>query len=153
LPSRLSRAYDENLLLSVLYGIRRWFLENLSQRERTVSSALQEYVNEPNTYGFVHIPRSLLAEMSASSLPLIGKIAIVTGASRSIGYGIALKLAQQGANVSMACCEQEYPEIPSTTPPTPTLFDPKTRANAGHRSSSDTPPRQAAPKPPSSKQR
>ncbi|KAL1875196.1 hypothetical protein Daus18300_003267 [Diaporthe australafricana] len=37
--------------------------------------------------------------MSTPFLPLEGKIAIVTGASRSIGYGIALKLAQQGANV------------------------------------------------------
>ncbi|KAH8781229.1 dehydrogenase [Diaporthe sp. PMI_573] len=32
-------------------------------------------------------------------MPLTGKTAVVTGASRSIGYGIALKLAQQGANV------------------------------------------------------
>ncbi|KAI3399392.1 hypothetical protein diail_7119 [Diaporthe ilicicola] len=37
--------------------------------------------------------------MSASSLPLQDKNAVVTGASRSIGYGIAQKLAQQGANV------------------------------------------------------
>lgn len=37
--------------------------------------------------------------MSIPSLPLAGKTAIVTGASRSIGYGIALKLAEQGANV------------------------------------------------------
>lgn len=37
--------------------------------------------------------------MSAPSTPLTGKTAVVTGASRSIGYGIALKLARQGANV------------------------------------------------------
>ncbi|KAJ0116367.1 hypothetical protein J7T55_007347 [Diaporthe amygdali] len=37
--------------------------------------------------------------MSTPTLPLQGKTAIVTGASRSIGYGIALKLADQGANV------------------------------------------------------
>lgn len=38
--------------------------------------------------------------MSTPSLALAGKTAIVTGASRSIGYGIALKLAQEGADVS-----------------------------------------------------
>ncbi|POS80447.1 3-oxoacyl-(acyl-carrier-protein) reductase [Diaporthe helianthi] len=37
--------------------------------------------------------------MSIPSLSLAGKTAVVTGASRSIGYGIALKLAQQGANL------------------------------------------------------
>ncbi|KAG8161770.1 hypothetical protein KVR01_008757 [Diaporthe batatas] len=40
-----------------------------------------------------------LADMSTPPLALAGKTAIVTGASRSIGYGIALKLAQEGANV------------------------------------------------------
>ncbi|KAG6365500.1 hypothetical protein INS49_007111 [Diaporthe citri] len=39
------------------------------------------------------------ADMITPSTPLAGKTAVVTGASRSIGYGIALKLAQQGANV------------------------------------------------------
>ena len=33
------------------------------------------------------------------SLPLAGKVAIITGSSRSIGASIATKLASQGANV------------------------------------------------------
>lgn len=44
-----------------------------------------------------------------SSLPLLGKTAIVTGASRGLGAGIALRLAQDGANVSA------QHELPSTT--------------------------------------
>lgn len=34
-------------------------------------------------------------------LPLRGKTAIITGASRGIGAGIALKLARDGANVNL----------------------------------------------------
>lgn len=36
----------------------------------------------------------------ASSLPLLGKTAIITGASRGIGAAIALQVAKNGANVS-----------------------------------------------------
>lgn len=35
-----------------------------------------------------------------SALPLQGKVAIVTGASRGIGAGLALELARRGAKVS-----------------------------------------------------
>ena len=33
------------------------------------------------------------------ALPLLGKLAIITGASRGIGYGIAYELARRGASV------------------------------------------------------
>lgn len=34
-------------------------------------------------------------------MSLVGKVAIVTGAARGIGAGIALKLGQEGARVSL----------------------------------------------------
>lgn len=77
-------------------------------------------------------------------MPLTGKTAVVTGASRSIGYGIALKLAQLGANVSVACSQQCAEKIL-------TYLCPHTPADAGPRSSSDTPRHRAARKPPSYK--
>lgn len=36
-------------------------------------------------------------------LPLQGKLAIVTGASRGIGAGLAWELARRGANVCIIC--------------------------------------------------
>lgn len=51
--------------------------------------------------------------MSTTLMPLKGKTAVVTGASRSIGYGIALKLAQQGANVSGLCSPEDMPHLPA----------------------------------------
>lgn len=49
--------------------------------------------------------------MSTTFMPLKGKTAVVTGASRSIGYGIALKLAQQGANVSGPYYPENMPHV------------------------------------------
>jgi NAD(P)-dependent dehydrogenase (short-subunit alcohol dehydrogenase family) len=40
-----------------------------------------------------------LSDISSNDLPLKGKLALVTGASRGIGYAIALGLAQAGAHV------------------------------------------------------
>jgi len=42
-----------------------------------------------------------------AQLPLSGKLALVTGASRGIGRGIALELAREGANVIVNYIEQE----------------------------------------------
>ena len=44
------------------------------------------------------------------ALPLAGKTAIVTGASRGIGEGIAWELARQGATV----CDESLPPYHST---------------------------------------
>lgn len=44
-------------------------------------------------------------------LPQIGKVAIVTGASRGIGRAIALELARQGANIVLAARDAKLLEV------------------------------------------
>lgn len=43
----------------------------------------------------------MMSNASNATLPLQGKVAIVTGASRGIGAGLAIELARRGANVGM----------------------------------------------------
>src|SRR5271154_3195932 len=44
---------------------------------------------------------------STASRRLAGKIALVTGASRGIGAGIALRLAEEGASVAISYAKNE----------------------------------------------
>jgi 3-oxoacyl-[acyl-carrier protein] reductase len=44
----------------------------------------------------------LTTSRGATSLPLANKVAIVTGASRGIGAGIAFELGRLGANVTFS---------------------------------------------------
>ncbi len=55
-------------------------------------------MNEPTTPS--QVGHSFL-DSARSSLPLLGKTALVTGASRGIGASVALKLAQSGADVAI----------------------------------------------------
>jgi len=47
------------------------------------------------------------ATFRSAERPLNGKFALVTGSSRGIGRGIALRLAERGATVAVNCCENE----------------------------------------------
>ena len=48
------------------------------------------------------------------ALPLEGKIAIVTGSSRGIGKVLALRLAQEGADIVVCARSQTQGELPGT---------------------------------------
>lgn len=54
--------------------------------------------SSPHSYRASHHWKNL-PTMSATSLPLTGKVAIVTGSSRNIGASIAKKLGADGASV------------------------------------------------------
>jgi NAD(P)-dependent dehydrogenase (short-subunit alcohol dehydrogenase family) len=46
-------------------------------------------------------PSVTIAESAAQLLSLEGKVAVVTGAASGIGHGIALRLAEMGAAVTV----------------------------------------------------
>ena len=101
-----------------------------------VSPAVSMSSSTPIRTGWVpgtgHLPRGLVHGVAATSAgapppgavgdkPLLGKVAIVTGASRGIGRGLVVGLADAGADVVCAArTEVEEPgglPGPSTTPP------------------------------------
>lgn len=58
-------------------------------------------VGAPTASGFFRMPRERPVALFPMTLPLQGKLALVTGAARGIGRGIALVLAEQGANLAL----------------------------------------------------
>jgi NAD(P)-dependent dehydrogenase (short-subunit alcohol dehydrogenase family) len=57
------------------------------------------------------------------ALPLQGKIAIITGSSRGIGKVLALRLAQDGANIVVCARSQTQGELPGTIGETATAVE------------------------------
>lgn len=53
-----------------------------------------------NFHSVIQLPKTINMASQVSSLPLKGKVAIVTGASRGLGASMAYELAARGANVS-----------------------------------------------------
>jgi len=51
--------------------------------------------------------------MTDSAKPLAGKVALVTGASRGLGFGVARALAREGARVSLSSRSAEAAEAAS----------------------------------------
>src|SRR3954451_16407669 len=75
-----------------------------------------------STYSYGGTPGSVLPSRGGSVapgrsravLPLEGKTAVVTGSSRGIGKVLALRLAQEGANIVVCARSQAPGELPGT---------------------------------------
>jgi hypothetical protein len=77
----------------------RFCLDKLHIRATRVSSKSANLIELPHN---IHYTPAMSSQSNSYALPLQGKVAIVTGASRGIGAGLAVELAKRGAKVSRA---------------------------------------------------
>jgi hypothetical protein len=77
----------------------RFCLNKLHIRATRLSSRLAILIEFPHS---LHYAPAMSSQSNSYALPLQGKVAIVTGASRGIGAGLAVELAKRGAKVSRA---------------------------------------------------